>query len=56
VHAELVEILVGREPGRASSREIILVNPFGLSIEDLAVAKRVYERAHSLGLGVWLER
>jgi ornithine cyclodeaminase len=56
VHAELGEILVGREPGRASSREIILVNPFGLSIEDLAVAKRVYERAHSLGLGVWLER
>jgi ornithine cyclodeaminase len=56
VHAELGEILVGRESGRASSREIILVNPFGLSIEDLAVARRVCERAQSLGLGVWLER
>jgi N-[(2S)-2-amino-2-carboxyethyl]-L-glutamate dehydrogenase len=56
VHAELGDIVIGRRPGRSTAEEIILVNPFGLSLEDLSVAKQVYENARRLGVGVWLER
>jgi len=55
VHAELGDIIIGRKPGRSAAGEIILVNPFGLSIEDLAVARQVYGSARRMGLGVWLE-
>jgi N-[(2S)-2-amino-2-carboxyethyl]-L-glutamate dehydrogenase len=56
VHAELGDVIVGRRPAREAAEEIILVNPFGLSIEDLAVASQVYESARGLGLGTWLDR
>jgi ornithine cyclodeaminase len=56
VDAELGAILTGRAPGRRHADEIILVNPFGLSIEDLAVATRVYAAACQLQLGVYLDR
>jgi 2,3-diaminopropionate biosynthesis protein SbnB len=55
VHAELGEVLVGRRPGRTAEEERILVNPFGLAIEDVAVARRVHASARGLGLGVSLE-
>ncbi len=56
VDAELGEIVVGRRTGRTAAGQVILVNPFGLSIEDLAVARKVYETALRLGRGTWLER
>jgi ornithine cyclodeaminase len=56
VDGELGQLLVGVREGRAHADEVILVNPFGLAIEDLAVAQEVYERATRLGLGVQLER
>lgn len=37
------ELITGRCPGRDDDREIMLVNPFGMVIGDLAVASRVYE-------------
>jgi N-[(2S)-2-amino-2-carboxyethyl]-L-glutamate dehydrogenase len=56
IHAELGDIICGHRPGRSDAEEIILINPFGLSIEDLAVARLVYKNARRLELGVWLER
>ena len=56
IDGELGEILIGARPGRSRPEEIILVNPFGLAIEDIAVARRVYRRALQLGLGTSLER
>jgi ornithine cyclodeaminase len=56
VHAELGDIIIGRKAGRSSAQEIVIVNPFGLSIEDLAVARQVYDNARQQGLGLWLER
>ena len=56
VHAQLGDLLVGRRPGREGDRERILVNPFGLAIEDVALAVRVHAAARRLGLGVGLER
>jgi ornithine cyclodeaminase len=42
--------------GRTDKNEIILVNPFGMAIADLAIAFRAYQLALQQGLGIWLER
>lgn len=54
VDGELGELLIETRPGRTQPDEIILVNPFGLAIEDLAIARKVYEHATSVGLGTRL--
>jgi ornithine cyclodeaminase/alanine dehydrogenase-like protein (mu-crystallin family) len=56
VDAHLGEIVAGAKVGRGKRNEIILVNPFGLSIEDVALAAYVYQAAQDLGIGVLLER
>jgi len=55
VDAELGQIVAGMSPGRARADEVIIVNPFGLSLEDLAVAARVFEVAVRLGIGTELK-
>lgn len=56
VDAELGAVLLGEQPGRQKTSDIILVNPFGLAIEDIALAKHIYEYALSHSLGTWLDR
>jgi N-[(2S)-2-amino-2-carboxyethyl]-L-glutamate dehydrogenase len=56
VDATLGQVLTGERPGRCREDDIILVNPFGLAIEDIALASAVHRAAARLGLGVWLER
>jgi ornithine cyclodeaminase/alanine dehydrogenase-like protein (mu-crystallin family) len=56
VDGELGQLLVSGRPGRSNRDEIILVNPFGLAIEDLAVAQHVHRYAIFSGLGTELER
>lgn len=56
IDAQLGEIVAGIKAGRCDPGEIILVNPFGLSIEDVALAACAYQRALELGIGVQLER
>ena len=55
LHAELGEIVLGERPGRESDDEIILLNPMGLAIEDVAAAHAVYELALERGAGTWLD-
>jgi cysteine synthase len=43
-----------RAPGRQAVRR--LVNPFGLAIEDLAIAPHVYQQAKASGRGTKIER
>ena len=52
----LGELLGQKCPGRESDEQIVLVNPFGMAIEDLAVAQAVYTSAVSQGLGTMLSR
>lgn len=54
LHAELGEIVDGRRPGRETEQEIILLNPMGMAIDDLACAHALYQRALSTGTGTWL--
>jgi N-[(2S)-2-amino-2-carboxyethyl]-L-glutamate dehydrogenase len=56
IDAQLGEIVAGTKTGRRSLKDIILVNPFGLAIEDVGLAACVYQAARDLGLGVLLER
>jgi len=56
IDGELGELLTSANKGRSHADEIILLNPFGLAIEDLALAHRVYHHALQLDLGTMLER
>jgi N-[(2S)-2-amino-2-carboxyethyl]-L-glutamate dehydrogenase len=54
LHAELGQIVIGARPGRETDNEIIVLNPMGLAIEDLACAQAIYLRALEGGIGTWL--
>jgi ornithine cyclodeaminase len=56
IDAQLGEVVSGSKHGREYLDEIILVNPFGLAIEDVALAAHVYQRAIEQNRGMWLER
>jgi N-[(2S)-2-amino-2-carboxyethyl]-L-glutamate dehydrogenase len=56
IDAQLGEVVIGSKGGRDHLDDIILVNPFGLAIEDVALAAQVYHKALELNIGVWLER
>jgi ornithine cyclodeaminase/alanine dehydrogenase-like protein (mu-crystallin family) len=54
IDGELGDLVLGRHIGRRTPEEIILVNPFGLAIEDVAFASRVFDIARNRGLGTYL--
>lgn len=56
IDAQLGEVALGTGAGREHPDDIILVNPFGLAVEDIALASHVYEAALKLNVGVWLKR
>jgi alanine dehydrogenase len=51
VHAELGEIILGKKPGRVSEGEIIVFDSTGTSLQDVASAAAVYEKAIENGQG-----
>ncbi|HEY7414302.1 MAG TPA: hypothetical protein VH593_03850, partial [Ktedonobacteraceae bacterium] len=54
LHAELGEVLAGTRPGRESEQEIILLNPMGIAVEDIACAQVFYLRALENAVGTRL--
>ncbi len=56
VDGTLGQLVTGACPGRADDGEIMLVNPFGMAIEDLAIASRVYEIALLRNYGLFLDQ
>ena len=48
---ELGRVVAGQHPGRRSGDAITLFESMGVAIEDVAVARRVYEKALASGLG-----
>jgi ornithine cyclodeaminase len=54
LYAELGEIVAGHKPGRETPEEIIMLNPMGMAIEDVACAQAVYRQALAAGAGTWL--
>jgi hypothetical protein len=51
VDATFADVLAGRHPGRTSPDQIILSNPFGMGILDVALAAEVLRAARQLGVG-----
>jgi ornithine cyclodeaminase/alanine dehydrogenase len=54
IHGTLGEVLAGKKSGREGD-EITVFDSTGLAIQDLALARYVYDRARERGLGVSLE-
>ncbi|MDD2694534.1 MAG: ornithine cyclodeaminase family protein [Anaerolineales bacterium] len=53
-NAELGEIVAGQKPGRERPDERIVDFNYGLAMEDIAIAQRVYHKAQALNLGTRL--
>lgn len=49
IYATLAEVLVGKKKGRMDDKVITVFDSTGVAIEDLAVAKRVFEKAQEIG-------
>ncbi len=52
---EAGEVLSGIHPGRQSAEEITMFESVGISVEDIAAAKVIYEYAKENNIGTWLE-
>lgn len=51
IYAEVGEIAAGAKPGRENDGEVTVYKSLGLAIQDVAVAKLLYEKARRAGLG-----
>lgn len=51
VDGTLGDVLIGAHPGRSSDTDIVLSNPFGMAILDVAVADHVHAAAVAAGVG-----
>lgn len=54
IYGELGEIVCGARKGRESDDEITIFDSTGLSIQDVATAWMVYEKAKKKSIGTWL--
>src|SRR5262249_6820307 len=52
---EIGEVLIGKAPGRRSESEITVFKSLGIAVEDVASARRIYEKAKATGEGRWME-
>lgn len=55
VHTDLIEVVIRLKGGRESERERIMSMNLGVTIEDMPVAMRIYEKARKVGIGEWLK-
>lgn len=54
IHAALGEIITGRKKGRTDDMIITIFDSTGLAIEDIALARLLYEKARKTGTGLSL--
>lgn len=54
IDGEIGDLVCGYHPGRKNAQDIIVVNPFGLAIEDVAFASEIYSIARQRNLGTQL--
>jgi len=51
IYASIGEIVAGLKPGRVNNKEITVFDSTGLAIQDIAVARLLYEKAKKLKIG-----
>ena len=49
------KVMTGELKGRVSDDDITVFETIGISVEDIAAAYLIYEKAKEQGLGTWLE-
>jgi len=54
IHADLGELVTGKQKGRENSKERTMTANLGLAIDDMAVAPLIFARAREKGIGTWL--
>lgn len=54
-YAALDELVTGAKAGRERAEERTMAMNLGLAIEDMTVAREIYDRAVSAGVGTWLD-
>ncbi|OCA84976.1 2,3-diaminopropionate biosynthesis protein SbnB [Pseudobacillus wudalianchiensis] len=54
LYAELGEVVLGEKAGREQEEEIIILNPMGMALEDVASAYAIYKRAVEQQIGTEL--
>jgi alanine dehydrogenase len=55
VYATLAQVVTGEKQGRKADNEVTVFDSTGIAIEDLAIAKLVYEKAQQEGRGLAIE-
>ena len=55
VYSTLGEIIIGKKQGRRDEKVITVFDSTGLAIEDIAVAKLIYDKAKQKGRGLSLD-
>jgi ornithine cyclodeaminase/alanine dehydrogenase-like protein (mu-crystallin family) len=55
IAGELCDVVTGKVRGRTADSDITLFKSVGIAIEDIAVARAVFERARERGLGVEID-
>jgi ornithine cyclodeaminase len=56
VDAEIGDIVRGTKKGRSKRDDIILMNPFGVAIDDVVLGGEIYRLAGAQGIGIELPR
>ncbi|MFF3411776.1 ornithine cyclodeaminase family protein [Streptomyces sp. NPDC002742] len=56
VHTSLGEVVAGSHPGRTAPGDLVLCNPFGMAILDVALGSAVADAARDKGLGQLIQR
>ena len=52
--AELGDVVAGLKPGRRSDKDVLISMNMGIALEDVAIARRIYDQAINRGCGAWL--
>ncbi len=54
IYGELSDIIIGKKNGRTSEDEVTIFDSTGLSLQGIAVASIVYEKAKNKNVGKWV--
>ena len=52
---EIGQVISGNHPGRTDEKQITMFESVGISVEDIAAAKMIYEYAKANDIGTWME-
>ncbi len=52
---EIGDVIQGSAPGRRSEKDITVFDSSGIALQDLIVAKEIYDQAKAGGLGTWVQ-